>query len=266
MKIKTFYKKYILLCLLGLCLSSIDLKAQGPPITADKPIMLSSNSFIAKTLTEYRSTDFGRFTKVPLMLHYIFHKNALIAVHLPWVTYDFDPGFGFDGSGFGDANILFKYQFYRNDKTGKTFRLVGKTLQNLPTGEREVNLHDMSTGLYKSYVALVAGYETIKYGISSEVGYNYSPQDDTDELKVKLGFGLPLLKQVYPVNQINLYFEYEYTRAPETGSDILLYAQGIQYARKKVTLETAIQLPLFQTALHHGNRKFSWYMGARYII
>jgi len=265
MKTKIFYKKYIFLVFLGVFLTGSKLAAQGPPITADKPIMLSSKTFIAKTLTEYRSTDFGRFTRVPIMLHYIFHKNALVAVHVPWVTYDFDPGFGLDGSGLGDMNILLKYQFYRKDKTGKTFRLVGKTLQNLPTGEK-LDIHDMSTGLYKSYVAVVAGYETIKYGISGEIGYNLSPKDDTDEFIAKLGFGLPLLKQVYPVKQINLYFEYQYTRAVETGDDILLYAQGIQYARKKLTLETALQIPLYQTALHHGNRNYSLYLGARYII
>lgn len=249
----------------SVCFASTNLVAQGPPITADKPIMLSQGSFIAKTLTEYRSTDFGRFTRVPLMLHYIFNKNALVAVHVPWVSYDFDPGFGPDGSGLGDMNILLKYQFYTKDRTGKTFRMVAKTLQNLPTGEA-LGIHEMSTGLYKSYMAVVAGYETIKYGISGEVGYHLSPNDDTDEIKVKLGFGLPLLKPVYPVKQINLFFEYDYTRATETDSDILLYAQGIQYARKKITLETAIQVPLYQSALHHGNRKYSWFFGARYII
>lgn len=265
MKIKILYRYSFLLAILCVCFASTHLAAQGPPITADKPIMLSSNTFVAKTLTEIRSTDFGRFTKVPIMLHYIFHKNALVAVHVPWVSYDFEPGFGADGSGLGDMNILLKYQFFTNDQTGKTFRMVAKTLQNLPTGEA-LDLHDMSTGVYKSYMAVVAGYETIKYGISGEVGYHLSPEDNTDEIKVKLGFGLPLLKQVYPVNQINLFFEYDYTHAPETNSDILLYAQGIQYAIKKLTLETAIQVPLYQTALHHGNRKYSWFLGARYII
>lgn len=264
MKITTT-KITFFLALFFVGLASNGLMAQGPPITADKPIMLSSKTFVAKTLSEHRSTDFGRFTKVPLMLHYIFHKNALVAVHVPWVSYDFDPGFGADGSGLGDMNILLKYQFLRKDRTGKTFRMVAKTLQNLPTGEK-LDLHDMSTGFYKSYMAIVAGYETIKYGISGEVGYNLSPDDNTDEFKAKLGFGLPLLKPVYPVNQINLFFEYEYTRATETNLNNLLYAQGIQYARKKLTLETAIQVPLYQADLHHGNRKFSWLVGARYII
>jgi len=257
--------KYTLVLLLFIAFVSNNAMGQGPPITADKPIMLSEGTFIAKTLTEYRSTDFGDFTRVPFMLHYIFNKNALVAVHLPFVTYDFAPGFGVDGSGFGDMNVLLKYQFYRKDKTGKTFRVIAKSLQNLPTGEK-LDIHDMATGFYKGYYAIVAGYETIKYGISGEVGFNHSPEDDTDELKINLGFGLPLLKPVYPVNQINLYFEYSYVRATEIGADMLLYAQGIQYARKRVTVETAIQIPLYQTNLHHGNRKYSLLFGARYII
>ncbi len=257
--------KHIFVLVVFSAMSPVELSAQGPPITADKPIMLSKGSFIAKTLTEYRSTDFGNFTKVPIMLHYIFHKNALVALHVPFVKYDFDPGFGFDGSGLGDMNILLKYQFFRNDKTGKTFRMVAKSLQNLPTGEK-LDIHDMSTGLYKGYYAIVAGYETIKYGISGEIGYNLSLQDETDELRINLGFGLPVLKPVYPVNQLNLFFEYSYVRATEIEANMLLYAQGIQYARKRLTIETAIQLPLYQTELHHGNRKYSLLFGARYII
>ena len=264
MKKHTLYRFTFVFLFVAVLFSSNAI-AQGPPITADKPIMLSKGSFIAKTLTEYRSTDFGNFTKVPLMLHYIFHKNALVALHVPFVKYEFEPGFGFDGTGLGDVNVLLKYQFYRKDRTGKTFRLVTKSLQNLPTGEK-LDIHEFSTGFYKGYYAIVAGYETIKYGISGEVGFNHSPQDNTDELRVNLGFGLPLLKPVYPVNQINLYFEYSYVRATEIGANMLLYAQGIQYARKRVTLETAIQLSLFQTELHHGNRNYSLLFGARYII
>ena len=264
MKYQKKYKQALVLLLFAVCYSTSAI-GQGPPITADKPIMLSEGTFIAKTLSEYRSTDFGEFSRIPFMLHYIFNKNALVAVHVPYVTYDFAPGFGEDGSGLGDMNILLKYQFFRKDKTGKTFRMVAKSLQNLPTGKK-LDIHDISTGFYKGYYAVVAGYETIKYGISGEIGFNYSPMDETDELKVNLGFGLPLLKPVYPVNQINLYFEYSYVRATEIGADMLLYAQGIQYARKRVTLETAIQLPLYQTDLHHGNRNYSLLFGARYII
>ena len=43
--------------------------AQGPPITADKPIMLGGGSFTTKTLLEIRNTERGTAVYAPLMLH-----------------------------------------------------------------------------------------------------------------------------------------------------------------------------------------------------
>ena len=69
--------------LLAIILSTtLGVNAQGPPITADKPIMLGGNSFTTKTLTEIRYTQRGRFTYVPVMLHYLPTSNSLVAVHI----------------------------------------------------------------------------------------------------------------------------------------------------------------------------------------
>jgi len=119
--------KSYLLFLLGILYSTLAW-AQGPPITADKPIMLGGKSFTIKTLTEIRNTE----------------------------------------------RVQGKYQFYRKDYTGKTFRVVAKTLQTLPTG-KELDLIGQSTHKYQGYYGVVSGYETLKYGISTEVGYNWSP-------------------------------------------------------------------------------------------
>ena len=67
-------------------------EAQGPPITADKPIMLCGGSFTAKTLTEIRHTERGDFTYVPVMLHYLPTSNSLVAIHLPYINYDIENG------------------------------------------------------------------------------------------------------------------------------------------------------------------------------
>ncbi len=67
----------------------IKIQAQGPPITADKPIMLGGNSVIIKTLTEIRNTDDGSFGRIPVMIHYLQSSNSLIAIHIPWTTYNF---------------------------------------------------------------------------------------------------------------------------------------------------------------------------------
>ena len=176
-------------------LSVVKANAQGPPITADKPIMLGGGSFTTKTLTEIRNTERGTFIYVPLMLHYLPSSNSLVAIHLPYLGYSFDNGN--DDGTLADIKLMAKYQFFRKDATGKTFRIVAKTLQNLPTGE-ELDIMDLSTGKYSGYYGIIAGYETLKYGISNEVGYTWMPDGTLDEFRYKLGFGLPLLKPQYP--------------------------------------------------------------------
>ena len=238
--------------------------SQGPPLTADKPIMLGGKSVIIKTLTEIRTTGEGTFTRVPLMAHYLPTSNSLVAVHLPYVNYNFEDSRG-SGSTLGDINILGKYQFYRNDGTGKTFRMVLKNLQTLPTGE-SLGLEDFSTGNYSGYYGVVAGYESLKYGISAETGYRWVPDGIFDKYQVKLGFGLPLLKPTYPVNQLNLYFEYNSEWFTTLNEYQLLYAQGIQYARKRWTWEAGVQFPLIQDAPEATAFSHSIYLGTRLIF
>lgn len=259
-----FYKSWIIIFLM-MIISQLSV-AQGPPITSDKPIMLGKGSTVVKTLTEIRRTEIGTFTKIPLMVHYLPTSNSLVGLYLPFVAYNFEQNDQLGTSQtLGDIELLAKYQFYRKDETGKTFRMVAKTVQTLPTGEA-LNIEGMSTGQYQSYLSLVAGYESIKYGISNELGYNFVPNGELNELRYKLGFGLPLLKPTYPVNQINLYFEYQNSWFTTNKDFMMLYAQGIQYAKGRLTVETAIQMPLMQTLPEATQRKYSLYLGTRYVF
>lgn len=236
--------------------------AQGPPITADKPIMLGGNSFTVKTLTEIRNTERGTAVYVPVMLHYLPTSNILVALHIPYVNYNLGDNIG---SNLADMKIMGKYQFYRKDATGKTFRMVAKTLQTLPTGQ-EIDLMDISTGKYAGYYGIVSGLETLKYGISTEVGYNWMPDGTLDEFRAKLGFGLPLLKPQYPNKQVNLYFEYNSVWLHERDWYQLLYAQGVQYALKNVTYDLAVQLPLIQNIESGRGLNYSVFIGTRYTF
>ena len=240
--------------------------AQGPPITSDKPIMLGSNTYIFKTLTEFRNTAGGSFIKAPFMAHYLPTSNSLFAVHVPLTHYNFADDETNNGSYLGDISLLAKYQFYRKDGKAKTYRMVVKSYQTLPTGQ-EFGPFEIANGTYQHYLAWVTGYETIKYGISTEVGYNWAPGDNIDEYRVKIGFGLPLLKSVYPVNQLNLYFEYFGQYRPESDETELLYAQGIQYAKGRLTMEVAIQVGLFQSEnIQQFRLNRNLLVGTRYIF
>lgn len=233
------------------------LVAQGPPITGDKPIMLGSNRVILKTLTEIRNLEEGTAVNAPVMVHYTPTANTLVAIHLPMVFWQ-------ENVELGDIQLLGKYQFYRKDKTGKTLRAVLKTIQTLPTG-KDFNLVHISTGDYQSYQGVVLGYETIKYGITSELGLNIVPSSNLDELIGKIGFGLPILKPVYPVNQVNLLFEYRGSWYPSLEGGAVYYAQGVQYARKRWTWEVALQLPLLQENTPM-KREYSLFLGTRFVF
>ncbi|MGB1206052.1 MAG: hypothetical protein ACPG5B_10415 [Chitinophagales bacterium] len=240
--------------------------AQGPPITSDKPIMLGAKRVVIKTLTEVRKAEESTLFRMPLMLHYLPTNNTLIGLYIPFVSYDFGKNSSLkNGQTLGDIEVLAKYQFYRKDKTGKTLRMVAKTLQTLPTGKK-LDIEGMSTGLYQNYMGLVLGYESIKYGVSNELGYNMVFGGNFDELRYKLGFGLPLLKPVYPVKQINLYFEYQSSWFVQNNDYALFYAQGIQYAKGRLTLEMSIQFPLIQYLPIEKQRKFSTFFGTRYVF
>ena len=256
-------KHLIILSIAMLFMATQFAGAQGPPITSDKPIMLGGGSFTTKTLVEIRTTERGTFTYVPVMLHYLPTANSLVAVHLPYIGYNFESGA--TGGSLADIKLMGKYQFYRKDGTGKTFRMVAKTLQTLPTGE-DLDLMELSTGKYAGYYGLVAGYESLKYGISNEIGYNWMPDGTMDEFRYKLGFGLPLLKPQYPNKQVNLYFEYTNSWLVERDWYQLLYAQGIQYARKNVTFDLAVQVPLVNDVDQGRKLKYSLFLGTRYTF
>ncbi|WP_010520580.1 hypothetical protein [Aquimarina agarivorans] len=237
--------------------------AQGPPITSDKPIMLGGKSFTVKTLTEIRTTQRGTSIYIPLMFHYLPTSNSLVSVHTPLVSYDIE---NLDKkTALADIQIQGKYQFFRKDGTGKTFRMVVKTLQTLPTG-KPIDLIGLSTQKYQGYYGLVSGYETLKYGISSEIGYNLSEDKSLNEMRLKLGFGLPLLKPQYPNKQLNLYFEYTNSWLTNRDWYQLLYAQGVQYALKNITWEVAVQAPLVNDVAEGRKLKYSVFLGTRYTF
>ena len=254
--------KKILVVLALVLLTMATSVAQGPPITSDKAIMLGGGSITTKTLVEIRTTERGRFTYVPAIVHYLPTANSLVGLHLPYINYDIENS---SGSALADIKILGKYQFFRKDATGKTFRIAAKTVQTLPTGE-ELDLMNLSTGKYAGYFGVVAGYETLKYGISNELGYNWMPDGTLDEFRYKLGFGLPLLKPQYPNKQVNLYFEYSNSWFGERDWYQLLYAQGIQYARKSTTFDLAVQVPLVNDVASGREFKYSIFFGGRFTF
>ncbi len=262
---KPFIKS--LIALLLFCITQ-NLHAQGPPITGDKPIMLGAKRIVLKTLSEYRVMENGDYLHAPFMIHYLPTSSTLLGLHVPLIwsdSYDENNRSNGQGLSLGDIQLLGKYQFWRRDGMGKTLRFVAKTFNSIPTG-KELNFPGIIQGKFQSFNGLVLGYESIKYGISNELGYNYIQDSEHDELRYKLGFGLPLKKPSYPVDQINLYFEYQSGWFVTLDDYYMLYAQGIQYAKGRVTVEASVQFPLIQELPEIEKRKFSVIFGTRFVI
>jgi len=247
--------KYLGILLINIFIIQASL-AQGPPITGDKAIMLGEQTLIVKTLSESLKTEQGTFGYYPIMVHYLPTANSLVAVHIPYVTTPSE-------SGWADIIVRGKYQVYRKDGKAKTHRMALKSVHWIPTGVQTV-IEDYGVGEYQTQLTLISGYETIKHGIGAEVGYRYVGGDNADFFKIDANFGLPVLKPTYPVNQLNFYFEYGsewYTN----GNKLILFAQGIQYARDQVTLDLSVQLPLLESGEFAIDRKYKLLFGARYV-
>jgi len=254
LKQKEIMKKYLFILLLNI--TAISAYAQGPPIISDKAIMLGEQTFIVKTLSEFLHTDQGTYTYLPTIMHYLPTSNSLVAIHIPHLSSPTE-------SGLGDIQLRVKYKIYRNDMKAKTHRIALKSVHWIPTGFN-TGLEEYGVGEYQTLLSIITGYETLKHGIGAEFGYRYVGGNNPNFWKFDLGFGLPILKPTYPVNQINLYFEY-HSEIYNSGGANIFFAQGIQYARDQVTIDLAIQLPLKERAANAVDRHYKLLVGARYV-
>lgn len=253
-------KKLILLAIL--LLSIVDTAfAQGPPILLDKPIMIGENKSTIRTWISYHNNKGIDFWSIPIMYDYNIRNNIQVGVALPIVFSDIQD----NKIGLGDVSLKAKYQFFRKDGMGKTFRMAAKVKQTFPLG-KDVNTPEIGAGNYRTYLGLIAGYESVRYGILSELGYNFITDGQTDNFIAKLGFGLPLLKPKYPVKQLNLYFEYEAMALLEKDSYGIYYAQGFQYAINQYTIDLSVQMPLTQSLPDNLERKLTVLVGGRVIF
>jgi hypothetical protein len=256
-------KQFIILVITSLCINTGALQAQGPPIRTDKPIMLGENKGTIRTLYQYFKSEDRHYHLVPIMLDYNLKNNIEIGVELPFAALsDTERREGFKA---GDLMLRAKYQFVRRDGMGKTFRMAAKAVSMLPTGRNdEAPLVGMGT--FQNSIGLLAGMESLKYGVVGEMAYNHMGSMHPSFLDARLAFGLPLLKPAYPVKQMTLYFEYEGKWMPEVDGYALYYAQGIQFAFRNYAFELSVQMPLLQEVPAIFVRDLSLLTGVRIVI
>lgn len=240
--------------------------AQGPPITLDKPIMLGEKKGTVRPFIKIADNKVYDFTAFVLDADYNLTNKFAIATEVPFVFANQSKSMSF-----GDLGLVAKYQFYRKDGMGKTIRIAAKAKNMFRTGER-LETPMLGMGHNMTYVGILAARESLRLGTQAEFGYAAMPSaDHLNHWLYKLGVGLPLLQPIYPVNQINLYFEFEGMNLPKhfnVRQYGYYYAQGLQYAKRRYTFDLSVQLPIAQQ--FHGTptfeRKLWTLLGARVII
>ncbi len=254
-------KNSLIILLTGLAVMFAGLAlAQGPPITTDKPIMLGADKLTLRTLAFYRHADAASFFALPLMAEYTLSNRFELSAEVPVIVDFSDEAL----QTLGDVTVKAKYQFYRKDQTGRTTRFVTVGKYTAPTGAG-IGIPTAGMGVHQVYLGLAGGIESIRYGLQSELGYMLM-QDMPDYISAKAGFGLPLLKPVYPVNQLNVYFEYDGRWVPYNSDYALFFAQGLQYARGRFTWDVAVKMPLAQQMPHHMALNYILMAGFRVVI
>ena len=252
------------LCLIMCAINSLAIYAQGPPVMTDSPIILGKGRTIIKTLTQYiRAENDVDYLTVPLIVHYTIDSDKLVGIHLPYVTtYNLH---GKDANAaLGDIDLLYNHQFYQWDKQGKTFRMLGKFKQTIPTGTA-THFESISMNAWKSTIGLVSGYESLEFGLLSDVGYKIIAEAP-DQIYYNFGFGLPLLPHQFPPKQVNVYIETQGEYHPETGKSALYYTPALQYATYQWTVEIGAQLPIYQLYSASNSLEYSLIFGARFVL
>jgi hypothetical protein len=256
------YKNIVLL--LSLWIVTLSAFAQGPPILLDKPIMLGEKKGTVRTIFKKVNNEIHDFNAFVIDADYNFSNTFATMIEVPFT-------FGLHGSGaaLGDVALGLKYQFYRKDGMGKTFRVAAKLKNMFATGKK---LETMTVGMAHNmtYIGFLAAKENLRFGIQAELGYNVVPSEThLNNLDYKLGFGIPLLEPTYPVKQINIYTEFEGVNMKKHQGKTAFgyyFAPGLQYAKGLYTFDVSYQFAIKQQLIESFQRKSSLLLSVRRIL
>jgi len=244
--------------------SPLILFSQGPPIYTDTPILFGLEGGGVRTFGKYISREDATVYMQPLTIPYNPSSKFLVAAVIPYVRKS--PKGMETQTGIGDLTIVGKYVIFQRDKSAQTFRTALKISETFPTGKTS-SMPPIGEDAYQTSIGLVNGFVTTKYGIYGEVNYNIRSNDLTDEWIYNLAFGLPLLPQKYPPNQINVFLELTGNYQAENRINRLFIAPGIQYiAGRRLLMEAGIQLPLQEDVPEAQKTNYMLQIGTRILI
>lgn len=240
------------------------LVAQGPPIYTDTPILFGLEGGGVRTFGKYISMQNADVYMQPLIIPYNPSSKFLVAAVIPYVRKS--PKGMETQTGIGDLTIMGKYVIFQRDKSARTFRTALKVSETFPTGKTST-VPPIGADAYQTSIGLVNGFVTTKYGVYGEVNYNLTSNGLPDEWIYNFAFGLPLLPQKYPPNQLNLYLELTGNYQSDDQINRLFIAPGVQYiAGRRLLVEAGIQLPLQEDVPDAQKTNYMLLIGTRILI
>ena len=250
--ISLMYQKRIFLLLLSM-LYLTEIFSQGPPILADKPIMLGQHKGTVRLAYSYVESD--KLNARFIMPSVDFNVSNKISLELmaPFQQY-----IGSYKKGFilSDVGISGKYQYFKQDMQGKTIRLAVKGAHNFKVAKQHANIKPTGAMIWGTYGGIIAGMESLKIGIIGDFGISIvqdnSLRTTSNYFVGKVAFGFPVLKHVFPVRQLNLYLETEIADQLNAKSSSFYLAPGIQYVYGTIAIECFYQRSVYQL----GNNNF----------
>lgn len=235
------------------------LKAQGPPIFTDSPILLGLEGRGIRTFGKFVSTKNSETYTHVFAIPYNVTKDLQLGLIQPYIVHT--PKDGETKSGFGNLTVFGKYSVIQIDSKAKTFRGLLKFTQTFSTGSSNLN-----TSITVSQFAFVTGFVTTKYGIYSTVGYSFVSDDMPDNLIYDFAFGYPLLPQKYPPFQLNTYLEFNGAYVFNNHKHILFITPGIQLiTTSNFLIEVGLQLPLIENN-ETEELKYNLLAGVRFLF
>ncbi len=235
-------------------------KAQGPPINTDTPIFLGLEGRGLRTFLKYSTTEKGNIYAMPVIIPYNLTTDMLIGAGVPYISKF--PQTDNSRSGVGDISLFAKYLFIQIDGRGKTFRMALKVRETFPSGKSGISLDT-----YQTYIGVIGANITTKHGLYTELGYILASNRISDRFIYNFAIAYPIMPQVYPPNQINLYLELNGTVSTEEKNHLLFISPGLQYIPgKKVLFELGTQLPVIANGPNIKRIDYILTLGTRILL
>jgi len=260
-----------------LLLNPVELRAQGPPIHTDTPIMLGLEGRGVRTsLRIVRMDDLlhdgneipdpldrsATATVVPVAVPYNLTPTLQVGAVVPFVSREQEStAASADGHGMGDVTVFVKKLVVQIDRRAETFRVAVKGSVKLPTGDDE-GTRPLGTGSTDPGLSAVAAWIKGRWSLYGEAFYTHNTSngdvDYGDRVGANFAAGfraVPGGYRRYPSRQLNLYLELNSGRTrrtavngvenPDSGGSVLFLSPGLQFVGgRRWLVEGSIQLPV----------------------